>query len=173
MSQSPHRSPPEEDAAVEAAIRAADHATAGWIVGVVVGLLLLLPGALLVFDDLRTPPTSVFYSPGPPWAGIGLLLGAALVAPVTLLLVRALDARIEARVRRMLREGTRCEGRIVLSRRVSMTQSRISVQGHGFPPLDTLVATPLPDAALLGRSVDVYVHPSDPHRPLVIPPPPG
>lgn len=158
-------------AMVQSTIRGANHALAGWIIGITIGIIPLAIGVVLLVDDLMTPKGSVFYKPGPPWFAITFLVAAALVAPITILIVRAMNSAIEARVRRMLREGRRFEGRIVQARRVSMSQSRVIVQGIGFMPCESLLSTSLPDAVLFGRIVDVYVHPSEPHAPLVIPPP--
>lgn len=164
-----YRQDPRELAAIEEraiadAVRGANNALTGWIVGITVGLLPLAFGAVSFLVSLSP------YSTGIPWVGVACLTISVAMVPTTIGLVRWADAGIADRVRRFVREGTRHQGRIVQARRVSVTQSRIIVQGAGFVPCEVLLSTGIPDAVLLGQVVDVYVHPHVPGPPLVLVP---
>ena len=153
-----------EERAVTDAIRGASHALTGWIAGVSLGLIPLTAGALSILMSFSP------YSTGIPWVGIGCITTTLALVPITIGLVRWANASIAARVRRFVREGTRHQGRVVQARRVSMTQSKIIVQGAGFVPCEVMLSTSIPDALLFGQTVDVYVHPHIQGPPLVLVP---
>jgi hypothetical protein len=153
-----------EERAVADAIRGESHAVTGWIAGISVGLIPLTGGALSISTSFSP------YSTGIPWVGIGCIAATIALVPITVGLVRWANASTAARVRRFVREGTRHQGRIVQARRVSMTQSKIIVQGAGFVACEVLLATSIPDAVLFGQVVDVYVHPRIGGAPLVLVP---
>lgn len=171
-----YRQDPRELAAIEEraiadAVRGENHALLGWILGLtiavfpVTGAVLSFAGAWISYRVGSSEGIGVTVA-----IGVLFLVAAAAVAPITLALVRWGNTRIADRVRRFVREGTRHQGRIVQARRVSVTQSRIIVQGAGFVPCEVLLSTGIPDAVLLGQVVDVYVHPHVPGPPLVLVP---
>jgi hypothetical protein len=171
-----YRQDPRELAAIEEraiadAVRGENHALLGWIVGLTLAVFPLTAavisfmGAWISYRVGSSDGLGITVA-----TGILFLLGAVAVAPITIALVRWGNTRIATRVRRFVREGTRHRGRIVQARRVSVTQSRIIVQGAGFAPCEILLSTGIPDAALFGQEVDVYVHPHVPGPPLVLVP---
>lgn len=130
-------------------VHAASHGVTAWIVGVTFGVMLTPLAVLLIFLEAYA------------W-GFGCVFVAALLPVVLALTVRRANRRIVERTRAFLVSGRRFEGRIASARRRSQTQSRVIVQGEGFPPFEELLATPLSDAALLGRAVHVFVLPGEP-----------
>lgn len=136
------------DAVVRHAIAEENHALGGWISGVTFGLIFGIFGAM-GGGDLG----------GAAGALGGGLVGVLLGTLSTWALVRRANRTLATRIRRILAEGRRFEGQVVMAQRRSMTQSRVIVQGAGFVGVEKLVSTNVPDAQLLGSTVEVFVHP--------------
>ncbi|MFO0685830.1 MAG: hypothetical protein U0234_27475 [Sandaracinus sp.] len=141
-----------------------------WIIGVSVGCIpLAILGVVGIGEAAmlgRDPDPSAVLFAVLPTAGLFVLALAAMVGLIQLAIFLHRRATYES-VMRMLSEGAPHVGRIVQARRVSMTQSRVSVQGTTFTPFDELLVTNMADAALYGREVTVYTRPGA--RPMILP----
>ncbi|MBX7193701.1 MAG: hypothetical protein K1X94_16720 [Sandaracinaceae bacterium] len=174
---SPARPSPEEMNAI--AQRAVDRSGAvmlWWIVGLSIGSIPLAFVGVVVGGEAAVAFEAVERTDAAmrTFALESLLPTVALFVVVLAVVVGLIQLAIHLHksvtrnsVLRMLREGTPHVGRIVQARRISMTQSRVSVQGATFAPFDAVLVTAMADAALYGREITVYTRPGAP--PMTMP----
>jgi hypothetical protein len=141
---------------VTAAIAAKNHSVTGWIVGMTVGMIPLIVGIILLLGASSKSPGAIATTP---WPGLISLLIAAAIGFFARYSVRRANTNIASNVRQIVSEGQHHRGKIAQARRISMTQSRVIVQGQGFDSFEQVMSTGLSDAMLLNMEVDVYTHP--------------